>query len=52
MAEGGGVELEEKRNGVAVREAGESVRLSILPTAILSCLNEVSSEPRTEPHNV
>ena len=32
--------MEEKRNGVAVREVGESVKVSILPTAILSCLSQ------------
>ena len=35
------------REGVAVREVGASVRVSILTTAILSC-----SEPHTEPCNV
>ena len=32
--------MEEKRNGEAVQEVGESVRVSILPTAILSCLGQ------------
>ena len=31
--------MEEKREGVAVREVGASVRVSILPTPMLSCLN-------------
>ena len=37
--EGGGVKAEEKRKGVAVWEVGEGIRVSILPTAMLSCLN-------------
>ena len=41
-----------EREGVAVQEIGESVRVSILPTAMLSCLNYVSSELHTEPRNV
>ena len=40
MAEGGGVKVEEERNGEAVREVGDSVTVSILPTAILSCLSQ------------
>ena len=31
--------MEEKRKGAAVREVGASVRVSILPTPMLSCLN-------------
>ena len=31
--------MEEKREGAAVQEDGPSVRLSIPPTAMLSCLN-------------
>ena len=31
--------MEEKREGAVVREVGESVRVSILPTPVLSCLN-------------
>ena len=52
MAEGGGVQAGNEREGAAVREVGVSVRVSILPTAMQSCLNQVSPEPRTEPHNV
>ena len=33
-------EVEEKANGEAVREAADSVTLSILTTAILSCLSQ------------
>ena len=32
--------MEEKRNGEAVREVGDSVTVSILTTAILSCLSQ------------
>ena len=39
MAEGGGVQAGNERKGVAVGEVGEGVRVSILPTAMLSCLN-------------
>ena len=39
MAEGGGVQAGNEREEAAVREVGVSVRVSILPTAILSCLN-------------
>ena len=39
MAEGDGVQAGDEREGVAVREIGERVRVSILPTAMLSCLN-------------
>ena len=39
MVEGGGVQAGDEREGAAVREIGESVRVSILPTAMLSCLN-------------
>ena len=52
MVEGGGVQVGNEREGAAVREVGVSVRVSILPTAMQSCLNQVSPEPRTEPHNV
>ena len=52
MAEGGGVQVGNEREGVAVREVGASVRVSILPTAMQSCLNQVSPEPCTEPRNV
>ena len=31
--------MEEKRERAAVREVGVSVRVSILPTPMLSCLN-------------
>ena len=31
--------MEEKREGATVREVGASVRVSILPTPMLSCLN-------------
>ena len=52
MAEGGGVQAGNEREGVAVREVGVSVRVSILPTAMQSCLNQVSPEPCTELCNV
>ena len=39
MAEGGGVQAGDERVGVPVQEIGERVRVSILPTAMLSCLN-------------
>ena len=53
VVEGGGVQVgNEKRHGVAVQEVGASVRISILRTAMQSCLNQVSPEPRTEPCNV
>ena len=39
MLEGGGVQAGNEREGVAIREIGESVRVSILPTSMLSCLN-------------
>ena len=52
MAEGGGVQAGNEREGAAVREVGASVRVSILPTAMQSCLNQVSPEPHTEPRNV
>ena len=39
MAEGGGVQASNEREGAAVWEVGGSVRVSILPTAMLSCLN-------------
>ena len=39
MVEGGVVQAGNERDRVAVREIGESVRVSILPTAMLSCLN-------------
>ena len=32
--------MEEKRNGEAVREVRDSVTVSILTTAILSCLSQ------------
>ena len=32
--------MEEKRNREAVRQVGDSVTVSILPTAILSCLGQ------------
>ena len=50
--EGGGVQVGNEREGVAVREVGVSVRVSIHPTAMQSCLNQVSPEPHTEPRNV
>ena len=50
--EGGGVQAGNEREGAAVREAGVSVRVSILTTAMQSCLNQVSPELRTEPRNV
>ena len=34
MVEGGGVQAGNERQGVAVREVGERVRVSILPTAM------------------
>ena len=40
MAEGGGVQVGNEREGAAVREARASVRVSILTTAILSCLSQ------------
>ena len=40
MVEGGGVQAEEKANGEAVREAADSFTVSILATAILSCLSQ------------
>ena len=40
MVEGGGVQAEEKANAEAVREATDSVTVSILTTAILSCLSQ------------
>ena len=52
MAEGGGVQVGNEREGVAVQEVGESVKVSILPTAMQSCLNQVSPEPCNESHNV
>ena len=39
MAEGGGVQAGDEREGAAVREIGERGRVSILSTAMLSCLN-------------
>ena len=39
MVEGGGVQAGDEREGAAVREIGERVRVSILPTAMLSYLN-------------
>ena len=44
----GGVQVGNEREGVAVWEVAASVRVSILPTAMQSCLNQVSPEP----HNV
>ena len=35
--EGGGVQVGNEREGVAVREVGASVKVSILHTAMLSC---------------
>ena len=32
--------MEEKRNGEVVQEVGDSVTVSILTTAILSCLSQ------------
>ena len=52
MVEGGRVQAGNEREGVAVREVGASVRVSILPTAMQFCLNQVSPELRTEPRNV
>ena len=40
MAEGGGVQAGNEREGVAVQEVGVSVRVSFLTTAILSCLSQ------------
>ena len=40
MAEGGGVQADNEREGAAVQEVGASVRVSILTTAILSCLSQ------------
>ena len=40
MADGGGVQADNGREGAAVREVGASVRVSILTTAILSCLSQ------------
>ena len=40
MAEGGGVQAGNEREEAAVREVGASVRVSILTTAILSCLSQ------------
>ena len=40
MMEGGGVQAGNEREGVAVQEVGVSVRVSILTTAILSCLSQ------------
>ena len=37
--EGGGVQAGNEREGAAVREIGEGIRVSILPTTMLSCLN-------------
>ena len=37
---GGGVQAGNEREGAAVREVGASVRVSILTTAILSCLSQ------------
>ena len=37
--EGGGVHVGNEREGAAVCHIGENVRVSILPTAMLSCLN-------------
>ena len=39
MAEGGGVQAGNEREGAAVQKVGAGVRVSILPTAMLSCLN-------------
>ena len=39
MVEGGGVQAGNEREGAAVREVGASVRVSILPTVMLSFLN-------------
>ena len=38
--EGGGVQAGNEREGAAVQEVGASVRVSILTTAILSCLSQ------------
>ena len=40
MAEGGGVQVGNEREGAAVREVGASVRVSILTTAMQSCLSQ------------
>ena len=40
MAEGGGVQVGNEREGAAVQEVRASVRVSILTTAILSCLSQ------------
>ena len=40
MVEGGGVQVGNEREGAAVQEVGASVRVSILTTAILSCLSQ------------
>ena len=39
--ERGGAKAEEKRKGVAIWEAGERVRVSILRTTLLSCLKKL-----------
>ena len=39
VVEEGGVQVGNEREGAAVWEVGASVRVSILPTAMLSCLN-------------
>ena len=52
MVEGGGVQVGNEREGETVQEVGASVRVSILPTAMQSCLNQVSPELRTGPRNV
>ena len=41
MAEGGGVQAGNEREGAAVREVGASVRVSILNTVILSVPNHI-----------
>ena len=38
--EGGGVQVGNEREGAAVQEIGESVRVSILPNAILFKLSQ------------
>ena len=40
MAEGGGVQVGNEGEGAAVQEVGASVSVSILTTAILSCLSQ------------
>ena len=40
MAEGGGVQAGNEREGAAVGEVGVSVRASILTSLILSCLSQ------------